>query len=252
MKNKLHHKLGIFGSCPVLLLQDRRLTPNCIRVYLAVQSFEGTDENSWSGIQKVAARAGISQQAVTKAVGKLIAAGWLKRTRRFGSSNIYECCNYSDPVEIKELCKDVVDMRRDRPQPTRVDGSNPRKKSVDRQPKKSVVSPPKKSVTKRPSEKTKEKTRSSRSPLRADRQFPFFFSPPFSLSSKKVAALLKVGEPPERIVEVAAWWEQNYHVKGKRGDPFALMYKALVEGWDVSENPYYEWGRENAIEAGTL
>jgi len=91
----------------------------------------------------------------------------------------------------------------------------------------------------------------SRSAHSADRLSRFLLSPPFSLSVKKVETLLKTREPPERIVEVAEWWEQNYHGKGKRGDPFALMYRALIEGWDVTENPYYKWGLDQAIEAGT-
>jgi hypothetical protein len=152
----LYDKLGIFGSCPILLLKDRRLKPNCIRVYIAIQSFEGTNEEAWPSIDSIAERAGISRQAVTKAAGQLIDTGWLWRKRRLGQTNLYRCLADLDAVEIETMAEGLADMRKDRPQPTLKDGRNPRsspKKSVNRQPKRSVDLQPNRSVSKRPTDK---------------------------------------------------------------------------------------------------
>ena len=166
MENKLHHKLGIFGSCPVLLLQDKRLSPGAIKAYLAIQSFEGTSDVSWPSRGVLAKRAGMSEPGISKATGQLVETGWLLRQRRFGTSNVYRCLSYSDPVA--EF--DREDRRRSYPQPERKnsgdDGESRHsqsKLSTHDQSKLSDVSQSKLSTTTSPVEKNIKKLNKERS-----------------------------------------------------------------------------------------
>ena len=161
----LHHKLGLFGCCPILLLQDQRLAPNCVRVYIAVQSFEGTKDSSWANIDDIANRAGISQQAASKAISGLVEMGWLSRQRRFSKSSVYHCLCYSEAIPEFEQSGG----RRNRKQPTTADGKNPRSQPnqcvnssqpnecVNNPPNECVNNPPNECVTKSPIEKPNEK-----------------------------------------------------------------------------------------------
>jgi len=86
-------KLGIFGAVPLVLLQDENVKPNAIKVYIALSSFAGTNDECFPGLEKIAERSGIkSTTAVSEAIQNLVQNGWVKKTRRgHGLTNKYEC-----------------------------------------------------------------------------------------------------------------------------------------------------------------
>jgi len=96
----LHAKLGVFGAVPILILQDKRVTPNALKVYIALRSIEGTSDACDPKQEAIAARAGIPVPGVGDAAQLLVATGWLVVTRRgLGKSNLYETCAYFEPAE---------------------------------------------------------------------------------------------------------------------------------------------------------
>jgi DNA-binding MarR family transcriptional regulator len=117
MKGKLHHKHGIFGSTPILLLQDGRITEKALRVWIALSSFEGTKAESYPGIDEIGKRAGVARSSVSEATRLLVDAGWLKKKRRgLGKSNVYECLSYSAPT------REFQAEKRERNQPKELSG----------------------------------------------------------------------------------------------------------------------------------
>ena len=91
--NKLSVKMGIFGSCPIALLQDKAVTPNAVKVFIALASFEGTNAESFPSREKIAERAGLSApEKVSRAIRVLVDAGWVSVIQRGKKqTNIYRC-----------------------------------------------------------------------------------------------------------------------------------------------------------------
>jgi hypothetical protein len=114
MKGKLHHKHGIFGSVPILLLQDSRIRERALRVWIALSSFEGIKADSYPGVDAIARRAGVARSSVSAATKLLVDTGWLvKRRRGLGQSNVYECLSYSAPVKEFQRAKRLREQLRD-------------------------------------------------------------------------------------------------------------------------------------------
>ena len=63
MEGKLHHKLGVFGAVPLMLLRERTVTGTELRVYIALSSFEGVKAESYPAVRTIA-----DGQAFQKAV----------------------------------------------------------------------------------------------------------------------------------------------------------------------------------------
>jgi len=82
---------GIYGIAPIEINQDPRIAFNDLRTYIAIASYQGTDPTAFPGRDKVAERAGLSLQAVSKSTKRLESFGWLEKTRRFGNTTIYRC-----------------------------------------------------------------------------------------------------------------------------------------------------------------
>ena len=99
--NKLSVKMGIFGSCPIALLQDKAVTPNAVKVFIALASFEGTNAESFPSREKIAERAGLSApEKVSRAIRILADAGWVTVIQRGKKqTNIYRCMLKSDMSE---------------------------------------------------------------------------------------------------------------------------------------------------------
>lgn len=96
----LHAKLGIFGAVPITILQDKRVTPNALKVYIALRSVEGTSDSCDPSQEYISKRAGIPVKAVTEAVACLVTSGWVECTNRgLGRTNVYQTCAYLKPVK---------------------------------------------------------------------------------------------------------------------------------------------------------
>ena len=63
-------RIGVFGAVPIALLQDDRVNERCIRIYCALMSYEGTDDESYPSIEKIAERAGTSEATAMRATAE--------------------------------------------------------------------------------------------------------------------------------------------------------------------------------------
>jgi hypothetical protein len=123
-KGSLHHKFGMFGSVPLILLQ-------ALRVFIALASFEGIKTGSYPGVDAIAKRAGIARSSVSGATKLLAESGWLQKTRLGqGQSNRYTLLCFSEPVA------DFRAVKHERRQPREQSGKF--QKSVATDDKKSV------------------------------------------------------------------------------------------------------------------
>lgn len=93
--------MGIFGSCPIALLQDHEVKPNAVKVFIAIASFEGTNDSSFPSREKIAERSGLSTpEKVSNAIQNLVECGWLEVIRRGKKqTNIYRCVLKSEMPE---------------------------------------------------------------------------------------------------------------------------------------------------------
>lgn len=82
--------IGQYGRVPLALLAER---PTLIELhaYIALESFQGQNENSFPGIEAIAARCGLQKGRVSTAITRLVERGWVHRVRRYGRSNLYVC-----------------------------------------------------------------------------------------------------------------------------------------------------------------
>ncbi|MFA4971791.1 MAG: helix-turn-helix domain-containing protein [bacterium] len=109
MAGGLHAKLGVFGAVPLMILKDQRITPNALRVFIALSSFEGAKEGCNPGHEDIAERAGLKLSAVGGAVKVLVNAGWIGRARR-GHGRTDRYCIQAFLEEAEEFkCKDGRD-----------------------------------------------------------------------------------------------------------------------------------------------
>jgi hypothetical protein len=88
MKKKSNYKaIGIYGIVPIDILKD--VTLNQLKVYIAIASFQGNNENAFPGMDALAKRASLIESATSKAVSELVEKGYVERKRRYGKSNLY-------------------------------------------------------------------------------------------------------------------------------------------------------------------
>ena len=94
-------KIGIYGMVPIALLQDDRVKPNMLKVYCALASFQGGNENCFPSVDAIAERAGIEPYAVSTATKELEMAGWIEKRRRSNArkTNVYVVLNDIDQSE---------------------------------------------------------------------------------------------------------------------------------------------------------
>lgn len=92
--NKISVKYGVFGACPISILQDERITPNALRVYIALMSYQGTEDECFPTREKIAVRAGLNfAEKVSHALRILKDTGWVVVIQRGKKqSNVYRCC----------------------------------------------------------------------------------------------------------------------------------------------------------------
>lgn len=69
---------------------------------------------------------------------------------------------------------------------------------------------------------------------------------PYGLKYQDVFTLIEIEKESKNTIEsVAEWWRKEYYEKGKEGNPFALMYSALKNNYDLYD--YSEWGKMQAF-----
>lgn len=87
---KLHVRLGIFGSAPIGILQDGAVKPNALKVYLAISSYQGTQDSCAPSQDDIAIRAGIHVRHARAAIRNLVDTEWIEKRRRGrGMTDVY-------------------------------------------------------------------------------------------------------------------------------------------------------------------
>ena len=82
---------GIFGACPIELLQEEKISLNKIKVYVAIASFQGGNDKAFPTREQIMERAGIDREgSVSEAITWLVKTGWIIRQRRARASSIYK------------------------------------------------------------------------------------------------------------------------------------------------------------------
>lgn len=79
---------SVWGKCPISLFESNP-TPNEIRVYISLSSFQGQNPDCYPPLEDVAARAKLSISSAKKAAAGLVQKRWIERQRRYGKSNLY-------------------------------------------------------------------------------------------------------------------------------------------------------------------
>jgi hypothetical protein len=97
-------KIGIWGACPIAVLQDDRLTHNAIKVYIALSSYQGSNERCWPSMADIGERAGIAAKKVSEATTLLENCGWIEKHRRSAKNqtNVYHVMAEVEYPEIDE------------------------------------------------------------------------------------------------------------------------------------------------------
>jgi DNA-binding MarR family transcriptional regulator len=81
---------SLFGIVPLVLVKDKRIGLNDLRVYVALTSFAGLKQKCWPGVSKIAERSGVHPSHVPKHTKKLADLGYIEKVRRGkGISNVY-------------------------------------------------------------------------------------------------------------------------------------------------------------------
>ena len=80
-----------FGIVPISLLNEEGITLTAFRVYTALASFQGQEDNCWPSREMICQRAGInSRGGYYEAIRFLKKRGWLTTERRgLGETNVY-------------------------------------------------------------------------------------------------------------------------------------------------------------------
>lgn len=88
-------KIGVYGIAPVAFLQDARITPNELRVFVSISSYQGTNEEAYPTLEQIAIRGFPGEanksriNAASSAVRGLVKKGWLEQRRRHFQSPVY-------------------------------------------------------------------------------------------------------------------------------------------------------------------
>lgn len=85
--------IGIYGICPIHVLQDKGITKREISVYIAISSFQGMSVNCWPSLDEIGKRAGIRGiHKISVTIKSLEERGWVTKTRRgLQKTNVYSC-----------------------------------------------------------------------------------------------------------------------------------------------------------------
>jgi hypothetical protein len=86
--------MGRFSIIPARAMDDRRLSKPCLVVLAAIGTYG--DKNGWCHPSQstLAARLGVTRQAVGKAIAGLVELGYLEKLRQFGNDGGELSCSY--------------------------------------------------------------------------------------------------------------------------------------------------------------
>jgi len=172
-------RLAPYGIVPMEVIRDKALNRTDLAVYAVISKFQGTNDNAYPSVRRIAEEAGIDVSNAHRAISKLIALGWvvvLQRGNRT-KTNVYACVYPVQDVLAVEPTQVLAG------QPTQVLAGQPTYKSSKRT-------------------KTREKRgdllkRSERPPLtvwKEEYAKLYGFPPPARLCVKEAASLSRLRE----------------------------------------------------------
>lgn len=82
-------KLPKHGVVPVAILLDQEITLADLKVYTALSSFQGSNDDAYPSREKIVERCGLALETVSRAVSHLVERGWVERKRRPNATSIY-------------------------------------------------------------------------------------------------------------------------------------------------------------------
>jgi len=97
------------GAIPISLIQDRRLNLNDIRIYTYLKIRQGLSSYSFPRISTIVNDTFVSRSTVFRSLKRLELYGWISKTYREGTSNLYKCniipFSYDFVVPLKRKTK---------------------------------------------------------------------------------------------------------------------------------------------------
>lgn len=91
-------KLPKHGIVPIALNLEPDLTLADLKVYVALASFQGTNDESFPSRESIVKRTGLALETVSRAVSHLVLMGWVERVRRPNEVSIYRVMMETDEV----------------------------------------------------------------------------------------------------------------------------------------------------------
>jgi Helix-turn-helix domain len=89
----------VHGMVPVAILLDPEITLADLKVYTALASFQGSNDDSYPSRDAIVERCGAALETVSRSVKHLVELGWIERDRRgLNKTNIYRVL-----VEVSEV-----------------------------------------------------------------------------------------------------------------------------------------------------
>jgi hypothetical protein len=113
-------KLPKHGAVPVALLLEPDLTLSDLKVYTALASFQGSNDDAFPSRDAIVERCGCALETVSRAVGHLIEMGWIQRVRRPNQSSIYRVLVESEEASEVTAPSQPESFGSDRPITTEV------------------------------------------------------------------------------------------------------------------------------------
>lgn len=118
----------LYGTVPLDLVTDERITKSAIRVYVALSSFQGGNANCWPTREAICERSGLSKSVVSKALTELENTHWIERQIRKSEAkpSIYRVLRSSDTIYLNDEKLDHSQHGADKePSPGSVDYPSP-------------------------------------------------------------------------------------------------------------------------------
>jgi hypothetical protein len=102
--------LKAYGRVPIgLILQKPKAS--VLYVYIALDSFQGGNENAYPKIEQICERAGLKRSSVKMGIAWLVKNGWLTRVRRYAQSSLYVCLHEVAQVDESGCVTDTDEPR---------------------------------------------------------------------------------------------------------------------------------------------
>ncbi|ATN95011.1 hypothetical protein [Leptospira phage LE3] len=110
MRTKNKFTPGIFGACPIELLQEKGVTLNHIKTFVSIASFQGGNDKAFPTRQQIMERAGIDREgSVSQSITWLVSRGWIIRQRRARTSSIYKISFPGEPISTHYKKRNITE-----------------------------------------------------------------------------------------------------------------------------------------------